>query len=590
MHAKPMQYKVFRKKLLVTAVAVALASALVFLTVMAFWLEDWTNEQRTDGEENFASIERRIGDEIARTGEYVLRLYSGRALSDDFDALVGARSEAHYIALRGRNSLRSSQMIQSFPADVQRFLSERGRSISSVVLDLDKETGGTDKLISLDAWGAAQLWFDAPGDAADVMRGDMLLCAYDIRDPKNSNGSLGSIQFWARSGALFSAGRAREGLHAIEVADGTLFYNGGSEAQRGWIREAAERPAPRGWMHTPEGWVYSTRHVSVQQYEYHYITVLDGARMLGRRAAVIWTLCGALVFFDALILGIVYSFMRYDATFLAYTMHIIECVEKGDFDAADKLDFPKSIRTNEYGIIASALANMKSALNHYILVQYRLKLKQQDTEMKMLQQQINPHFLYNTLEAVRAQALQEKSPQTAEAISLLGSLYRDIVRKDEVITLADEFALLEDYLAIMELRYPGSFVYQTEFAPELGEVRTVKLWLQPLAENFFSHGFDAGSEYNLIIATAYPEDGGVCVELVDNGRGIPPERLAAVNERMQSSVEESGGENVGLHNVYRRLLWFYGEGFSMEVRNNLEGGASVVAHIPQKEDAVCIPL
>lgn len=590
MHVKPMQYKVFRKKLFVTAAVVVLASMAVFLTVMVFWLKNWTDAQRADGEETFAGIERRISDEIARAGEYVLRIYSSRALSDDFDALVGAKSEAQYIALRGRNSLRSTQLIQSFPADLQRFLAERGHPISSVALDLAEQDGGTDKIISLDAWGGAQLLFGVPEDMAEGIRGDMLLCTYSIRDPQSSNGSLGNIQFWARSGALFSSGRAQEGLHAIETTNETLFYNGGTEAQRAWIRAAAAQSAPRGWLHMPEGWVYYTKHASVQQYEYYYITVIDGVRMLGQRAAVIWTLCGALLFFDALVLAFAYSSARYDAIFLAYTMRIIESVEKGDFDSADALGFPKAIRTNEYGIIASALKEMKDALNHYILVQYRLKLKQQDTEMKMLQQQINPHFLYNTLESIRAEALKEKSPQTAEAISLLGSLYRDIVRKDEIITLADEFALLEDYLAIMELRYPGSFVYQTEFAPELGEMETVKFWLQPLAENFFSHGFDAGSEYNLIIATAYPEEGGICVELVDNGRGIPPERLAAVNERMQSSAEEPGGENVGLHNVYRRLLWFYGEGFSMEARNNPEGGASIVAHIPQKEDAACIPL
>ena len=102
-----------------------------------------------------------------------------------------------------------------------------------------------------------------------------------------------------------------------------------------------------------------------------------------------------------------------------------------------------------------------------------------------------------------------------------------IVHCPDVISMKEEVELLEMYLRIMSLRFAGNFVYQLEVEKEAEEVRTLSFWLQPLAENFFTHGFDRDSEFNLLILEIKPEGGGVRVLMADNGLGIAPERLEA---------------------------------------------------------------
>ena len=210
-----------------------------------------------------------------------------------------------------------------------------------------------------------------------------------------------------------------------------------------------------------------------------------------------------------------------------------------------------------------------------------MKLKEQETEMRALQHQINPHFLYNTLETLRSKALMQGDRDMADAIAMLGTLYRARMHRKNSISLKEEFSLLEMYLKIMELRFRNNFVYQIELDREIKETPTVNFWLQPLAENFFTHGFDRESEYNLLIVSGHAQDGGARIELIDNGSGVPEERLDEIRRNMYEGNDDPEAD-IGLRNVYMRLEYFYRDGFEMNVGNNPEGGFCVSIFIPGK--------
>lgn len=123
-------------------------------------------------------------------------------------------------------------------------------------------------------------------------------------------------------------------------------------------------------------------------------------------------------------------------------------------------------------------------LKGHIETEYILKLKEQEVQMRALQHQINPHFLYNSLEMLQSKALVHGDRDMADAISMLGSLYRIRVRKSDSITLREEFNSLEMYLKIMALRFGDCFVYRIEMEDKIGGIPTVNFWMQPLAENF----------------------------------------------------------------------------------------------------------
>ncbi|MCL2811987.1 MAG: histidine kinase [Clostridia bacterium] len=213
----------------------------------------------------------------------------------------------------------------------------------------------------------------------------------------------------------------------------------------------------------------------------------------------------------------------------------------------------------------------------HIQTEFQLKIQQQQAEMRMLQSQINPHFLYNTLEAISSQALLNKNRPVADAITALGSLFRQMTNLPSHISMKDEMDILRTYLRVMEIKCAGSFCYQVELEPDLEKFQTVKFWLQPLAENFFSHGYDLASPYNLLIVRCYKDNRAVCIDLLDNGQPIPEERLALIHDSLSQPEKADGG--IGLRNVHSRLNLFYGGGVSITVSNSEEGGVIVRVRI-----------
>ena len=187
--------------------------------------------------------------------------------------------------------------------------------------------------------------------------------------------------------------------------------------------------------------------------------------------------------------------------------------------------------------------------------------------MRALRHQINPHFLYNTLESIRARALVLKDRETAEAIEGLGRLYRTLIRCPEVISLRKEVEVLEMYLKLMSLRFADTFVYRVDIEEEAKDVDTIAFWLQPLAE------------FNLLMLEAVKKEDGILVTMSDNGRGILEDRLLEIRKNMVEGGDDPGAD-IGLRNVYMRLSYFYGEAFSMNIENQAAGGLKIDIFLP----------
>jgi sensor histidine kinase YesM len=156
----------------------------------------------------------------------------------------------------------------------------------------------------------------------------------------------------------------------------------------------------------------------------------------------------------------------------------------------------------------------------------------------------------------------------------MGALFRDMASLPSYIPMKDEIHILQAYLRVMEFKYAGSFFYHVELPEELEGFPTVKFWLQPLAENFINHGYDPANPYNLLIVRVYRAGGAVSVDVIDNGPGLPEERVAALNENLMLPEEAADG-GIGLRNVYGRLKMFYGESLSMRIANGEESGAVI---------------
>lgn len=581
-HTTFLGYRIYRKKFLGTTVAVLLLSIMAFLGMLVFFVNTWMSDLRQQAQSIFLVREQQLADIESWALDYANGLYESTKLMEDLKALFLAKNEAEYLDQRRQNSMESPAQIRYLPADLKRLFSDNRGKISGIAL---RSESGT-KTIWLENGDIRLSFSKEEGVLAQRFAdfGNILATSYSFRDPQHMNLSIGTMDFWINSSDIYGRDGSINADWALLNDDGSTLYDSGLTAQKaGWIELVAREEEQSGWIRDIDSNnVFYIKYESSQS-SYTYIVVKETTSVMQDNLYVLLALFAVLVLFDAGILVCSYVSIQADANFLATIMSMLSSMEDGDFERVRDLKLPVWHRENEYGMIAVALKDVGMKLKGYIETEYILKLKEQETQMRALQHQINPHFLYNTLESLRSKALIHGDQDMADAIAMLGSLYRARMHKQESVFLKEEFELLEMYLKIMTLRHGDRFVYQIELDPAIEDIKTVTFWLQPLAENFFAHGFDRESEYNLLIVSGHAQDGGAQIEIIDNGFGVKPETLPEIRQNMYEGNDDPEAD-IGLRNVFMRLNYFYGEGFEMDIGNNVEGGFCISIFIPGKVD------
>jgi len=571
-----LQIKIYRGKFIAyTVFVVTLGLALGILTC-AILPYQWIENARTEAVSAFARIENELQYDADRIEAYMQRIYSNNRLMTDARYFLGNSAEG-YLTNRLKNSHFNEPLV-SFPDDMKAFLYSSGQGD---ITQISLHTASRGNAVRFDSSGNDSFAFRLPNTdetfRETIQKG--FVYRKKLSDPNQISRQIGEFRFLISSGQLFKKINSYklDTAAAVSASGEVYMILGGNRHAGERVLRAAEDGRNSGYLSL--GGLNSTYFMtfSSTKFDFRFVVLVDLPMLMrqntGIIAAVLFIILLAMI---SVLLIIVYN-LRDDARFLQRIIYSIKRVKTADFTS----NSPARYRRNEYGMIARELDDMVLQLDKHIRTEYLLKLKQQETEMKALQHQINPHFLYNTLEAIRSTALVNRDVDTADAIATLGALYRDIVKKENIIAIGSELELLQKYLKIMELKYPGRFYYQLNVDEALWNVSTVKFWMQPLAENFFVHGFDPGNEFNLLVVNGWETDRRFVLEFVDNGKGISRERLDEVKRNL-SSRDDAPVKSIGLRNVYTRLHFFYGEGFSMEVDNNEEAGVKITVTIAKE--------
>ena len=272
-----------------------------------------------------------------------------------------------------------------------------------------------------------------------------------------------------------------------------------------------------------------------------------------------------------------------DTHYLQKMLDSMARVQSGDFTPMELAD-----RNDEFGQIARNLNGLYRHLDLLIQQKYVLTINQQRTEMKMLSAQLNPHFLYNTLERIRLRALREGAPRAAEAAASLGQLYRNIVKTPSVIPMQRELEIAGEYLELMCFLYGEQMLYHIDADPRLAQTLTPKIWMQPILENFFKHNFREDEQIKVVVVEAHRREGGIQLDFFDNLGSIPEEKCRELNRvltpREIRDYAERSDKEVGLQNVYLRLYLYYGDRVSMELMNNQPTGVRIRIRIRDEEE------
>ena len=281
---------------------------------------------------------------------------------------------------------------------------------------------------------------------------------------------------------------------------------------------------------------------------------------------IILLLCFAAAF-SAITALLVWRFSR-DTRCMQTILQSMDQARQEHFDP-----IPESGFNPEYDAIIRGLNKLYANLENLIHQEYKLTISQQKAEMERLSSQLNPHFLYNTLERIRMRAVIDNAPDVAEATAGLGLLYRNIVKTSPVIPMSREAAITEQYLDLMTFLYGDEFMYYIDLDPELENMETPKIWMQPIVENFFKHNFAQDDQIKVVVVEMKATKQGFEGRFFDNIGNLEPEKLAQINRELQK--ENTGGQGIGLQNVLYRLRLYYGPGLNITMENNDPAGICI---------------
>lgn len=219
-----------------------------------------------------------------------------------------------------------------------------------------------------------------------------------------------------------------------------------------------------------------------------------------------------------------------------------------------------------------------------LIKEQKLLNEQQVMEMKMLASQINPHFLYNTLESIRMQALTAGNKEVANSIKMLGKSMRYVLENTGTssITLRKELDYVENYLTIQKMRFSGRVNYSldVEEGLDLEKYVILPLLLQPVVENAILHGLEQVEENGRIHITVAKQDEYLRISIADNGCGMDEEALKQLRQKIKEQKIDTSS-SIGLSNINRRIKLCYGETYGMKIDSELGNGTIITLTLPK---------
>ncbi|MED4203611.1 sensor histidine kinase [Neobacillus mesonae] len=308
--------------------------------------------------------------------------------------------------------------------------------------------------------------------------------------------------------------------------------------------------------------------------DYTYVSVIPdkGWQKLSIIRGTMW---GVIIFLIFIAILISYSFTINYSRRINNIVSIIRQVEKGNLDAR----IPESKHEDELSKIAVNMNSMLTELNNYIEQFYLLNMKQQQAELKALQAQIDPHFLFNTLEAIRMVAVVEGSKTSSKMIFHLAKLFRYSLESKDMVPLYTEIEYVNQYLKLMQFKYPNKLQVHMDIPSDVEQTTVQKLILQPIIENYFVHGFKKDRNDNELSIRAVNLGDKIEIQIEDNGKGMTEEELSNITHHIN---REEGDEmkSIGLRNIHQRLKIKYGNQFGISLKSITNQGTIVTLTIP----------
>jgi two-component system sensor histidine kinase YesM len=264
---------------------------------------------------------------------------------------------------------------------------------------------------------------------------------------------------------------------------------------------------------------------------------------------------------------------------------LISSIKKAD---TQKLDSYNQSNSNliEIRELEQSYEKLMNEIQNLIEKNHKINLLRIESQLNALQQKINPHFLFNTLELINSYAILEDSPNTSLMIQKLGNLFRYNLKQSDIVTIEKEFDYIRDYLFLQKIRFDEELNVIITLNEKMRNYKIPKLTLQPLVENSIKYGFnDLGHMQNTITIEAYEDNNNIVILIKDNGVGMDQNKIDTLNKSLHDDMDNfhsfvNRNEHIGLRNVNSRLCLLYKINQSLYIKSSLYNGTSIKLTFP----------
>ncbi|WP_181438769.1 sensor histidine kinase [Paenibacillus sambharensis] len=389
---------------------------------------------------------------------------------------------------------------------------------------------------------------------------------------------------------------SKEQLYLLSE-DGSIVYGpqgaeSGAILNEPWVKTLTEAGGPSGTGRTGSSstsswYVYEKLETSYMNWTLVKLipqsVLTESTRQVTFVNTVILT-----IFLLAAIAAAVYVSFRITRP-MKHLIRYINQVQTGDLDVDIRIQ-----GTDEIGMLAGKFRKMMETINNLILREYRLQLASKSNQLRALQAQIQPHFLYNALQSIGTLALQHQAPKVYTLIAQLAKMMRySMSTSDQPVTVHDELEHVKAYLALQQQRFGDKVTVQYDIQDKAAAVKVPRMLVQPLVENAFKHGFDpAGGRIHISITARIIGDL-LQLTVEDDGPGMTERRLGQVRDALRiarvNEHEQWLDEHIGLVNVMTRMRLYSGPeaDIMLEQPGNYEkgaGGLRVILQLPGSKE------
>ncbi len=565
-----LKFRIYRRTFYTYCVIMLLligsVSGAMLFNARAMGLAQFVSEADSD----YSMLETKRQNVLSRIDRLFFRIYASRSLETDFSGFFGASPEEYM-----RSRLNSGEPdAETYLDALSSLVAETGCCIRYVLHD----TGTAVTAAEFSANGYSR-YHVLSAEAADGLSAGMLRYTRDVTLRGQESGTVTFlIDLTGFVEEIFHGGNDSAVCY---YAGGREFCSGLPELPEGtWQGLLAAAPGNSSTRLLGQSRFFWSQSPQDKDYTLAVVAPRDPYLFPSLQVVILMILCVVGAF-----ACITYLYGRQftkDTRFLQKMLDSMDSVQESNFAPLDLEG-----RDDEFGQIASNLNSLYRHLELLIRQKYELTISQQRTEMNMLSAQLNPHFLYNTLEMIRLRAMREGAPHAAEAAASLGQLYRNIVKTEAIIPMGRELDITAQYLDLMGFLYGEQVLYHMDLDPALRDMPTPKIWMQPILENFFKHNFRDDEKIKVVVIQTRRRESGADIEFFDNLGSIAAEKLDELNQELTPSqirkYAQTQDKGIGLKNVYLRLSLYYGERVSMEIRNNQPTGVRIRVQIRDEE-------